>query len=165
VACTNCIDGYFLKDGACSPCSTKNLFCVQCTSDGTNCTLCSYPFALVNGLCISATISAITGGSVRSVGSTSSSSSDNPNNATDTSNFITLPNGTKVAPIYDRYGCSQIQVFAQGKCLQVINYCISYQPDGLCQICTQGYLVTIFGDCTINNRILACEPGFWLNGK
>ena len=78
---------------------------------------------------------------------------------------LLFPMGPKLPPIYDRYGCSQIQVFAQGKCLQVINYWISYQPDGLCQFCAQGYLFTIFGDCTINNRILACDPGFWLNRK
>jgi hypothetical protein len=108
----------------------------------------------VNGLCVSATVSTITGGATGSTGTTASNNSTNT--TIDTSNFVTLANGTKVAPIIDSNGCNQVQIFFQGKCLKVINNCIYYQLSGLCGYCAPGYLVTIFGDCSINNRILAC---------
>lgn len=154
VACTNCNPGYFLNGGVCSLCSIKNIFCVLCSSDGNTCTQCSYPFTLVNGLCISATVSDITGGATGSIGSSSTNQTNTSNN--DTSNYITLPNGTKVAPVYDSNGCNQIQVFFQGKCLKVIDNCVYYQINGLCGYCATGYVVTIFGDCSRSNRILRC---------
>lgn len=164
VACTNCNEGYFLNGGVCSLCSVKNIFCILCSRDGNTCTQCSYPFTLVKGLCISATVSNITGGVTGSLGN-SSSTNNNNSTQTDTSNWVTLSNGTRVPPIFDANGCNQVQIFFQGKCLQKIDNCVYYQINGLCGYCASGYLVTIFGDCSINNRILRCEPGFWVNQK
>jgi hypothetical protein len=162
VACTNCNPGYFLNNAVCSPCSVRNIFCIYCSNDGAVCTLCGYPFILVNGLCVSATVSTITGGAAGSTSSTPTSP-DPANTTTPAANLVTLANGTKVAAIYDGNGCNQIQIFFQGKCLQAISNCVYYQVNGLCGYCATGFVVTIFGDCSVNNRILACEAGFWLN--
>ena len=153
VACTQCVNGYFIQNGVCTPCSTRNLFCVNCSVDGSTCNQCAYPFILnQNNLCVSQTVSSVIG----NTGATT------PNTTTPT-NLITLANGTQVPPVYDGNGCNQIQIFVYGKCFQTIPQCTLYQTNGLCQYCASGYLVTIFGDCSPSNSILRCESGYWLN--
>lgn len=147
VACTQCITGYFLMNTICVPCAAQNLYCAQCSTDGSTCTLCQYPFFLVNNVCTSQTINDILG----------------KNTTNSTSGNITLPNGTNVAPVYDSNGCNQIQIFYFARCINVIANCVLYQQSGLCQYCAKGYLVTIYGDCTTVNTNLRCEAGYWLN--
>lgn len=158
VACVSCNTGYFLNNGICNLCSVRNNFCILCSTDGTICTQCSYPFILVNGQCLSATVSDITGGAV-------GLPTPSTNATSNTTQLITLLNGTKVAPVKDSNGCNQIQTFFQGKCMTLIKNCVFYQPNGICGYCSEGYVVTVFGDCSVNNRILSCEAGYWLNSK
>lgn len=165
VACTRCNAGYFLSNSVCNLCAVRNIFCIQCSSDGSVCTQCSFPFILANGLCTSAVISSIIGGSSSSGANNTQGNATTNGTVVDTSNFVTLANGSRVAPVFDRNGCNQIQVFFLGRCLKAIANCVFYQPNGLCGYCTPGHLVTIFGDCSVNNRILGCENGFWLNRK
>lgn len=166
IACSVCMSGYFMSGGICTPCSSKIIFCATCSNDGNTCSLCYYPYSLVNNLCISMTVSAITGGATGSLPTPSDNTNTEQSSTTTTSNsLITLGNGTKVTPILDSNGCNQIQIFQFGKCIKAISNCILYQSNGLCAYCATNFLVTIFGDCSPKNRFLRCEPGFWLNSS
>lgn len=157
VACTKCIDGYFVKNSVCAPCSARTLFCVNCSADGSTCNQCAYPFILdKNNLCVSQTVNSVIG----NTGAAPISNSTTPNTTIPT-NLVTLPNGTQVPAVYDANGCNQVQIYVYGKCFKTIPQCSLYQNNGLCQYCSNGYLVTLFGDCSPANRILNCESGFW----
>ena len=164
VACTKCISGYFISNAVCTPCSSKIIFCNSCSNDGKTCIDCSYPFILVNNLCVSQVISAVSGGNTGALPNNSQASTGNSSSRPNVT-LITLANGTKVVPVLDGNGCNQIQIYYQGRCIKKIDFCSIYQPSGLCQFCMPSYLVTIYGDCTPNNRVLACEDGYWHNVK
>lgn len=53
VACTACQDGFYISQGVCKACSTKNLFCAFCSEKGDTCTVCLPPYVLKNGICYS----------------------------------------------------------------------------------------------------------------
>lgn len=152
VACQTCSDGYYLKNGGCSFCSVAIPNCANCTKDGAACNLCQYPYQMINGSCVSATINTITDGA-------ETITKDNNTYS------VILGNGTEVPAIFDYYGCNQIQVYWKGKCFKKIMQCQVYQDSGLCAVCHAGYLVTIFGDCAPNSTVLRCENGYWLNAK
>lgn len=149
VACQTCSDGYFLNKGGCSFCSLAIPNCANCTKDGKSCNLCQYPYQMINGTCVSATVNFITDGA----------ETQRSNNSL----TVILSNGTEVPAILDSYGCNQLQVSWKGKCLKRIMQCQAYQDSGLCSVCNAGYLVTIFGDCAPNSTVLRCENGYWLN--
>jgi hypothetical protein len=152
VACLSCLEGYFLSNNQCRPCAQGSIGCNKCSLDGATCNQCIYPYILLNGQCVSGTVSDITNG-----GSLPSSPTQ-PGPA-----VVTLANGTVVPAVYDINGCNQVQVFNNGYCSKKIVGCVLYQPNGLCQYCNASYLVTIFGDCSPATSILRCEQGFWLN--
>lgn len=151
IACTGCNNGYFLRFGLCSPCSATILNCVSCSSNGNSCSQCGYPYILKDNQCVAPTINPI--------------ASNTPSNSTSNtlSDLITLTNGSQVKPILDLNGCNQLQFFFQGRCIKTIANCKIYQDSGLCSYCQSNYLVTIYGDCTIKNRYLGCEDGYWLD--
>lgn len=149
MACHTCSDGYFLNQGGCSFCSVGVPNCANCTSDGKSCNICQYPYQLINGTCVSATVNNIVSGATTITNNNTSS--------------VILSNGTQVPAILDAYGCNQLQVYWNGKCLKSIVQCQVYQDSGLCAVCNAGYLVTIFGDCAPNTTVLRCENGYWLN--
>lgn len=134
----------------CSPCKSTLSGCEFCSTDGAVCTQCRYPHILINNTCVSATVSNITDGA----------QTINSNTSTPT---VQLSNGTVVSAVIDSNGCNQLQVFWNGKCIKRIPQCQVYQNSGLCQVCNAGYLVTIFGDCTVNSTVLNCEVGYWLD--
>ncbi len=156
IACTNCVNGYFLNLGFCFPCSNKIQFCNNCSSDGSTCNQCKYPFILEKNSCVSGTVSSITGGQTGAP-----SGSTPPNNAS----TITFANGTTVPVVLDSNGCNQLQVYYLNKCIRRINNCQIYEPNGLCSFCLPGFTPTIYGDCSLKNRNLACESGYWLDSK
>lgn len=162
VACTKCVEGYFVKDFGCSLCSSRTLFCISCSADGNTCNQCAYPFILVKNLCVSATVNDVIGKPPTTPISDSTGSTTNTT-TTNTADLVTLANGTKVPAVKDVYGCNQVQIYVYGQCFKSIPNCNLYQASGLCQYCSKGFLVTIFGDCAPSNRWLACETGFWLN--
>ena len=161
VACTKCAAGYFISGGICTPCSAKNLFCAECSADGSNCTVCSYPFILYNNLCVSAVVSNITG--APNPAAAQNASTPAGNTTANTTKLVTLANGTKVPEVLDANSCNQIEIFYQGRCIRSIPRCKLYQPSGLCAYCESGYIVTLYGDCSVKNRFLRCEQGYWLN--
>lgn len=59
--------------------------------------------------------------------------------------------------------CEPPKILYNGRCIDKINHCVSYQDNDLCRFCEPGYLVTLYGSCTPRGYNLRCEPGFWLN--
>lgn len=145
VACTACSDGFFLSNSECKSCSLSTPYCSKCSSDGTTCLRCAFPFILNNGSCLGAAESIVTDNS------TSDSANDKG-----TADLIPLSNGTLVSPVLDQYGCNQLEFFFNLRCIKVVEHCFEYKPNGICQVCDEGFSISLFGDCTPINNMLNC---------
>lgn len=156
-ACLSCNNGFYLdalNGGICQLCQNSIKYCSSCSPTGALCNQCAYPYILVNNACISAVVNNVLA---------SGTTSPNTNNQSSNSTPTVIVNGKPVPIVLDSHGCNQVQIYINDKCITPIPNCLLYQGNGLCQICKQDYLVTIYGNCAPNTPILACEYGYWLN--
>lgn len=95
MACTACQDGFYMSQGACKHCSTKNLFCGLCNEKGDTCIACLPPYALKNGICYSPDPT------------TNTATNIVPSSTTDVSKQDSTPvsDAPKVVEILDSNGC------------------------------------------------------------
>ena len=149
IACRTCKNGFVLSQNSCRSCSQLIANCSRCSTDGKICSACRYPYVLTqDNTCVSGTVDMINMGA-ETINSTPKT--------------VRLNNGSIVNAVLDSKGCNQVQVYWGGKCIKHIPQCQIYQSDGLCKLCHMGYIVSIFGDCSINDTQLRCENGYWLN--
>jgi hypothetical protein len=152
VACTTCLDGFYISQSVCKPCSTKNLFCAFCNDKGDTCTACLPPYVLKDGICYSSNPTT-TNTNIVTTSSTDIKNSDS----------TTSPEPPKATEVLDSNGCNSKQIFYLSKCITRINECFQYQISGKCSFCNPNFRVTLFGDCAPKKSVLKCENGFWLN--
>ena len=148
--CQTCQDGYVLEaNNTCTKCDQKVKNCSSCSvsNNTATCSRCSWPYILTDNTCISSTVSQITSGvQTEFVNQTSGGSLP----------FVRLDSGTLVPAVLSPDGCNQYQVFLFGRCVRLIYQCLVYEEGGLCRICHNNYLRTIYGDCAVETYVLQC---------
>ena len=154
VACETCQWGFVNENNTCIACDQKITNCSNCSvvNNTATCSQCRYPYILSNNTCISSTVDAITAG-VQTVYVQQTNGSNLP--------FVRLDSGALTPASITTDGCNQYQVFLFNRCVRLIYQCLVYQENGLCKICHNGYLRTIYGDCAVETYIMQCEDGYW----
>ena len=154
ITCQTCQWGFVLENNTCTACDQKITNCSNCSviNNTATCSQCRYPYILSNNKCVSSTVDAITAG----VNTEFIAQPDGSNRP-----FVRLDGGSLVLAVLSTDGCNQYQVYLFGRCVRLIYQCLVYQENGLCRICHNGYLRTIFGDCAVENYISKCEDGYW----